>query len=173
MDRRGEKVVSVYWFAILFIVAGAVVYMVGVYYGEPYDVREMEAGLLINQVADCLTEGGFAGVLSEEYKGNNLLDTCKINLEVEDTESWDDDQFYLEIKVSDFMVSDLILIPSGIGDPIDETSFGNSNLKSNCDKEGRNFPICLERSFYTVDESGTNSYAIKILSVVRKTEKNA
>ena len=58
-DKKGtDKIISVYWFAVLFIVAGGIVYMTAIFYGEPYDVREIEANLLTNQIADCLSEGG-------------------------------------------------------------------------------------------------------------------
>ena len=42
MNRRGEKYLSVYWFVILAIVAGGIIAMVFVFYGKPYDIREIE-----------------------------------------------------------------------------------------------------------------------------------
>ena len=45
-----EKIISVYWFVILIIIAGAVVAMVSLFYGSPYDVRVTEANIMINQV---------------------------------------------------------------------------------------------------------------------------
>ncbi len=60
MNKLGtDKIISIYWFAILFIVAAAVVYMASVFYGGPADVREIEANILINQVADCVSQGGY------------------------------------------------------------------------------------------------------------------
>ena len=51
LNKKGtDKIISVYWFTILFIVAGAIVYMAAAFYGEPYDVREIEANILINQI---------------------------------------------------------------------------------------------------------------------------
>src|SRR3989344_5603718 len=46
-----EKIISVYWFVILIIIAGAVVAMVSLFYGSPYDVRVTEANIMINQVS--------------------------------------------------------------------------------------------------------------------------
>jgi len=58
-NKRGaEKVLSVYWFVILLLVAGGVFAMVYNFYHHPYDVREIEANLMINTVADCVSTGG-------------------------------------------------------------------------------------------------------------------
>lgn len=160
MNIRGtDKIMSVYWFAILFIVAAAVVYMVGSFYGQPYDIREVEANVLINNIADCIAGGGYLNKEIIDTEGefllnnDNFLEVCNLNFNVEDTTGWkEQEQYYVEIDVF------------GIAK-------GNVNLKLDCDKEGKNFPVCVERSFYVLDKEG-KSYEIKILSVVRKTEKN-
>ena len=162
MDKHGaDKIISVYWFAILFIVAAAIVYMVVSFYGEPYDVRELEADILADKVADCLAEGGYLKEGIFESLSNNLLETCNFNFEVEDIHNWDDDQLYVEIKIYNFSSKTKIF----------EISEGNINLKENCELEGNNFPFCLERSFYVIDKDN-NQYQVNILSIVRKTEKN-
>ena len=38
--------------------------------------------------------------------------------------------------------------------------------------KGKNFPFCLDRKFYVIDKED-NQYVVNILSIVRKTEKNA
>ena len=58
-NKKGDKLISVYWFVILFIVAGAIAYMTVSFYGEPYDIREAEAYALTNKVARCLSEAGY------------------------------------------------------------------------------------------------------------------
>ena len=157
MNSQGtDKIISVYWFVILFIVAGAVVYMAGVFYGNPYDVREAEANVLINHIADCIAEGGYLNkeVVDEEGKfllnNDTFLEICHLNFNVEDTQGWREQrQYYVEVSVF------------GI-------TKGNVNLKDFCERKEKN---CVQRSFYVLDKEG-KSYEIKILSVVRKTEKN-
>jgi len=167
-NKKGtDKILSVYWFAILFIVAAAIVYMVILFYGKPYDVREIESRILTNQIADCLSEGGYLkeNILGNEDFKNNFLKECHLNFDVEDVYDWKElGQYYIEIKFYDFNQNlDLNF----------DISEGNINLKENCDKEGENFPFCSERSFYTLDKNNKNKqYEIKILSIVRKTEKN-
>jgi len=168
MNRRGtDKIISVYWFAVLFIVAAGIVYMAAVFYGAPYDVREVEANIMINQIADCISTGGELNDNWNELTLDNLLEVCHLNFEVEDTYGWKNGQFYAEINYSDFDVEKGILLDS---EKL-KSSAGNSLLNDYCELKGKYMPICVERSFYVLDKA-TNKYVIKIKSVVGKAEKN-
>jgi len=158
MNKLGaDKVLSVYWFAILFIVAGGIVYMVAVFYGAPYDVREVEANLLINQVADCVATGGtLNGNLNKLVDEPTLLQICKINFKVEDEFSWKEDQFYVKISSGDFEKTSGVI----------EKVFGNSDLETNCNL-GKTMPKCVERNFYVSDGK-----VIKIKVGIKKVNKN-
>ena len=160
--KGGDKIISVYWFAILFIVAAAVVYMVSSFYGTPYDVRELEANALANKVADCFSEAGYIRDNWREINEDNFLTLCGLNFDVEDVHNWNDDQHYIEVRVNNFESNEAF----------PEITQGNANLKLSCGSEGKNLPVCIQRTFYTIDLDG-NQYEIQILSAVRKTEKNA
>lgn len=163
MNRRGDKLISVYWFAILFIVAGGIVYMVSAFYGRPYDVRAAEADILTTKIARCISEAGYLKeeVLTEDFK-NNFAETCAINFQVEDIYGWRErGQYYIEVEILDFNTKQ----------KISEISEGNQGLKPDCELDGKGFPVCIERSLYSIDKEG-NQYQINILSIVRKTEKN-
>ena len=161
LNKRGtDKIISVYWFAILFIVAGGIVYMAGVFYGEPYDIRDIEANFLTNKVADCLSEGGRLVESWDKINSENFLQRCNLNFNVEDFKGWKNDKYYVNVSYREF--NNNKWSDSFIG--------GNFNLEQSCNK-GKNNPLCVERSFYTLDE-GNIQYVIKIKSVVRKTEKN-
>lgn len=167
-NKKGaEKIISVYWFAILFIVAGAMVYMVSSFYGKPYDVREIEAGLLSDKAAECFSYAGYLkeGVLVQTFR-ENFLENCGITFETEDTYGWGEEaQYFLQANVYDFNT-----YPET--SPLFSFSDGNTNLQNFCNIKGENSPICLEREIYTLDKEG-NQYTIKITSIIRKTEKNA
>jgi hypothetical protein len=161
--RGGDKIISVYWFVILFIVAAAIVYMVASFYGKPYDVRTIEVNALTNRVADCVSEGGY---IKEEFLStgqvSDVLSKCNLNFNVEDSYNWKaEGQFYTEFEVIDFNSKT----------KISEFSVGNANLKDFCEMKGENFPVCLRRSFYSIDKNNVQ-YQVNILSVVRKIEKN-
>lgn len=167
MNKRGtDKILSVYWFAILFLVAAGIVYMVAVFYGQPYDVRDVEINILINKIANCFAEGGRLKYLLDEINNDNFLSKCGLTFNVEDTNNWENDQFYVNVSFYDFDNSNGI---GGIGR--NSIVYDNANLEDSCGT-GKYAPVCLERSFYVLDKNSNNQYVIKILSIVRKTEKN-
>ncbi len=157
MNNRGaEKVLSVYWFVILILVAGGIFAMVYNFYHHPYDIREIEANIMLNKAADCISTGGKinSGVFENDFK-DNFMKTCDLTFETE----YEGPQYYLQVELGD-------------GFSIEE---GNQNLVSSCgleaEVEEEKLAKCVERSFYSLDSAG-NIYLIKILSIVRKTEKN-
>jgi hypothetical protein len=169
-NRRGaDKIISVYWFAILFIVAAGVVYMVSSFYGKPYDVRGIEVGLLTDKVADCISYAGLLreGTLSQEFK-DGFLEVCGITFGTEDSYGWTDkSEYFLQLN---FYGSDSYQDTSQ--NSLFEVSAGNSGLKDFCQLEGKGSPVCLERKFYTLDKEG-KKYVVKINSIVKKIEKNS
>jgi N-acetyl-anhydromuramyl-L-alanine amidase AmpD len=129
MNKKGDKMISVYWFVILFIVAAAVVYMVAIFYGAPKNVKEVESKLLANKVAECISQGGYLknGILGNNYFKNNLLKECNINFSVEDFSDWKEkEQYYLEVGIYKFNPS----LPDNIGEKVFNFSKGNINLKT-------------------------------------------
>ncbi len=163
-NKRGtDKILSIYWFAILFIVAGGIIYMVALFYGSPFDVREIEATLLSNQIADCVSEGGYVRDQAFQLTQDNFLESCNLNFNVENFSNWQiQGPYYVEFEISDFS--------SGVVS-LNFVSQGNVNLKEGCVMKGKNFPQCIERNIYSVDNMN-NQYKIKVLSVVSKVDKN-
>ena len=161
--KAADKIISVYWFTILFIVAAAIAYMVFSFYGEPYDIRKLETKALTNHIADCFSEGGYLkeGILNKVKE--DFFGECNLNFNTEDVYDWkEQEQYYVEISLHEFSSEQNIF----------QITEGNQNLKEFCSLKGENFPFCLERRFYTLDKDN-NQYTIKILSVVKKSEKNA
>ena len=160
-----DKIISVYWFAILIIVAGGIIAMVNLFYNSPYDIREIEAEILTNKIGDCFSDVGY--LKQEIFNGQNFLinkenflEKCKLNFNT----SEEDLQYYVQVNV--FKAQDL------------ENSFfevlqGNKNLKTDCflSEKYEKLSKCVEKGFFTLDNSG-NLYLIKILSVIDKSEKN-
>ena len=168
MNKKGDKILSIYWFLIMLIVAGGVFAMVYVFYGTPYDVRGVEARILTNQIADCISYNGkinsdfiSGGSLSSN---KNILDNCHLNF---NSNEWDTQQYYIEVTFYTL---------GNLNSPVLDLVKGNNNWATSCViQEGKpqdRLATCLQRSFYSIDDKN-NQYIIKILSVVRKTEKNA
>jgi len=153
-SKKGtEKVLSVYWFLILIIVAGGIFGMVYVFYGSPYDFRDVEARTLTNQIADCIAEGG---KLKIDMTNFDILRDCRLNFE---DSTYKEIQYYVKIEFLNLT-----------GNNLNEFSAGNNNFWSSCEIGNDNYgrlARCSERSFYVSD-----NVLVKILSAVRKTEKN-
>jgi hypothetical protein len=170
MNKRGDKILSIYWFVIMAIVAGGIFGMVYIFYGTPYDVRTVEANVLINQIADCISYAGKIdvnlisnGTVQFEKSGSDFLKNCHLAF---DTTEWKEQQYYTEINF--YNLSDLT-------NPILAIEAGNKNWPATCviQENGRKqtLPQCTQKSFYSLDDK-SNKYIIKILTVVRKSEKN-
>lgn len=167
MDKKGaERTLSVYWFAILIIVSGAIIAMVTMFYSYPYDVREIEGNLAINKFAGCISEGGilnselFEGETMNQNFGSNFIDFCDFDFE---DSSYDELQYYFEATFY-----------SDTGESLLDFNYGNSNWKQDCSLDEEDYgrlAKCVEREFFSVDSQG-NIYSIKVLSIVGKLDKN-
>ena len=138
MNRRGEEILSVYWFLILVIVAGGIVLMVSTFYGKPYDVQTFEAQIMINKVVDCLSDEN--GILREDVNSENFIEECSFDF-------GDNGEFYLEIE------------NLGIAE-------GNFNLKEFCELNEESV-VCVDRNIYFLDADERENI-IKILSAISK-----
>ncbi len=170
--RGGSKVLTMYWFVILIIVAGGIFSMVYSFYNYPYDVRELEGEIMINSIADCLSSKG--EINSELFDENefsesfrtSVLEKCNLNLEVEESLEIDT-QYYFKI---DFYNA------SNLNVPVFDISAGNKNLVADCniqeEKEYMRAARCVEDDFFSFNKDNGDLYLIKILSAIKKTEKN-
>lgn len=165
INKKGaEKIISVYWFVILIIVAGGIYAMVSTFYGHPYDVRDLEATILMNNVADCISKQGHLEEFVFDEEETNFLEKCNITFATEDFSNWKErGQYYLEINFYDVGEINLKTILEG-----------EKSLKKDCDlNKNKSFellPTCVNGRFYSLDNN--KQIFIDILSVVRKTEKN-
>lgn len=168
--KGGGKIMAMYWFVILMLIAGGIFAMVYTFYYHPYDVRELEAETMINHVADCLSnQGNLTSKLFNEqgFDQNFSIDfyeNCHLNFEAESS-FLDEPQYYL--KVNFYKAEDL-------ENSLFEISKGNLNLIASCniqeEKEYEKEAKCLEDGFFSFN--GEDLYLINILVVIKKTEKN-
>jgi len=84
LNKKEGKLFSIWWFAVLFITGLGIFLMVYFFYGSPYDIRSLEAHILANKVADCVSYAGrvnsnliSGGVISEGKE--NFLENCHLN----------------------------------------------------------------------------------------------
>src|SRR3989344_4017276 len=85
-NKKGDKILSIYWFAILAIVVVGIVAMVIVFYGKPYDIRKEESGVLTMKIADCLSDGKY---LDKKINNENIIAECHFVL---------NDEYFFEVS---------------------------------------------------------------------------
>jgi hypothetical protein len=181
-NKRGmEKVVAIYWFAILILVAAGFFAAVYTFYSSPYDVRELEANVLINRVADCLSSEGKLNEklfkdekFSEEFK-SNFKKECNLNFDTFESEFKKEEmQYYVKVNFYDFNEFESPEKSKSLFEIVE----GNKNLVSDCkiqEKENNEYgrvAKCSEKILYSLGEND-KGYFVKIFSIIRKTEKNA
>lgn len=171
MNRRGaDKLISIYWFIILVLVAGGVVMMVNVFYSSPYDIRGTEANILSTRVANCIYFGGkmnkdligVNGVFKQEFK-DNFLSHCNLNFNPDTI--FTQNQYYVQV---DFYPFQEIEPKKSF-----ELSEGNKNWISDCNVKVSKpkLPVCYHDSFLAKGPTG-KLYLVKILSIVGNVDKN-
>jgi N-acetyl-anhydromuramyl-L-alanine amidase AmpD len=144
MDKKNKKgadqILTLYWFLIIFLIAGAVVFMASLFYGTPFDIRNSEGQILGDQIANCLTDKGYINdqVFSPDFQ-NNFLKDCHIDFTTEDFSDWKTNlQYYAEVEVDQFIPNPIQqsygetgnTIATNIGNKIVDVSAGNINLKT-------------------------------------------
>ncbi len=101
----------------------------------------------------------------EELFPSQCSSTEGIKISEEANLNIDNGEYYFEVHFTNFTS----------GASLNYVKEGNLNLEADCkiqeDREYKRSSKCFKRSFYAVDEQN-NPYSIKILTVVRKTEKN-
>lgn len=158
MNKKGtNKILSMYWFAILLIVVGGVVSMVTIFYNSPYDVREIEGNLMINQIVDCISE--HENLNSKVFEDFDVLEECNFKEDL----FGGDGEYFFNFSIYNFSDSKLV----------NSFSEGNNKLKADCNIEDEDYEKlskCIGREVYLVNEN--DLYKINILSAVKKVKKN-
>jgi len=148
-----EKVFSLWWFFVLAIVGLGIVVGVLIFYSMDFDVREIEAASLYNNLANCVIKQGY---LADNFfdKNFDIFEKCGLNKET--ILSGD---FYFKISIFD-----------GDRNLVKEISDGTRTFEADCKIEGKliakEFPKCIgkeERVIYYQDNEKKNA-AIHILA---------
>jgi len=167
-NKRGDKLISVYWFIILTIIAGGIVLMANAFYSTPYDVRNAEAKILSEKVADCIYFGGImnkdliasTGAFKKEFD-DNFLNRCQLNFDFK--EDFGGVEYYVGV---DFFISEVA------EESIFSITAGNKNWISDCEvKVGKKLVECYDNEFWSNSPDG-KSYLVKIKSIIKKTKEN-
>jgi hypothetical protein len=157
--KADERVLSIYLFIIYIIVGIGIVSGVLLFYGKPFDVRELEAGILGDKVIDCLVEQG-------ELKPDVLtvwtnLSECNFDFEDKSSTYEGSEEYYVDVKISNL---DKTSVKK-------EFSKGNNEIFQYCGLKGeKDFVRCVKNEIYILNDNGGNKEGVllSITSVVGK-----
>lgn len=166
-----EKMISVYWFVIVVLIAGAVVAMVSTFYGDPYDVRDVEANLMINKFSECVSD---SGKLNEDFlnqshlKDNvSLKSVCGFVFEKSSGQAGNQrSEYYLESQFYE-VESEKSLANYSAGSRAFKAQCRTQNETQN--HEG--FAKCVNRTVYVANDT-ESAYEVNVLAAVSKSDKN-
>jgi hypothetical protein len=170
MKKKGaDKMISVYWFFIIALVAGGIVMMVNAYYGKPYDVRGMESKILAEKVSDCIYPGGklnpslisVNGIFKQEFS-DNFLTRCGLNFD--SGKEFEKEQYYVRV---DFLGQE------NSKKSVFRIEEGNQNFVPDCTiaEGGKKIAVCQNETIW-VNAPDNKVYFVKILTIVGNTKKN-
>lgn len=137
--KGGEKYLSIWWFFVLVVVAGAFIIAVFGFYSADVDVKGIEAEILVNRVMSCLNEKGYF----QENNLKNIFESCYLSEKIINESG----KYYLEIWVYD---SDKKVKES--------LTFGVGDIKTQCGVKEKSrathYAECSNSSLFVVNEKG-------------------
>jgi len=144
-NKKGEDILSIWWFAVLFIVAGGIVFGTLSFYSDYADIRSFESEILVNKVERCLSHN----IKDSFFEGNlDIFNFC--NLYKNSFEK--DGNFFLKISENDKTIY----------------LFATQKFDEQCKIKTRvirakYFPECAEKEIMVFDEEG-KSHFLKIVA---------
>jgi len=178
--RAGEKYISIWWFAILLIIAVFIAIGVAANSAADYSIKQIEAEVMRDKVIGCLIENGYLidDILNETF---DILKECNINKKIVDVKDGEQGRYFLLVEVFDF--DSCKLEDAGIKcensltlkDGKEIYEFGVGSFKTDCKLEGSNRPKCAEdytpvankkgQKFFLHVFAGSNQAGRKVIGV--------
>lgn len=139
--KADSKFLSIWWFAVIVVVAVGIVIGVEIFFSGKIDVRILESEILANKVINCLNERGYFNVefLSDN---KNIFSLCSLNEAIIDKSS----NYFLKLN---FVEADTKkALPVFIA--------GNSAFEKDCEIvsgmiRARDYPRCVYKKFSLLD----------------------
>jgi hypothetical protein len=150
--RADSKLLSIWWFAILGIIATVVVVSTLMFYSGKLDVRLIESDILSERVIDCFVDNGF---LRQDILGANfdLFSTCGISKSMIENSG----NFYMNVTV---FSEDKKQIKSYV--------YGNQAFAKECAigdvmKKSTNYPLCISKKIEVLSRN-QNKFSLNVLA---------
>ena len=152
--KAGTKLLSVWWFLVLVIIAIGIVAGTSIFITKKIDTRAVEADILVSRAIICLVN---QGIIREDFlKENfNIFQKCALSEKIIDKSS----NYFLNISLFDATSNKLVNVP---------LVYGNHAFEKECKVPASgvvapNFPRCSEKSLDVIDSSG-NKFKLNIIA---------
>ena len=147
--KGGEKLLSLWWFFVLGVIAGGIVIAVMIYSAADVSVKELEADILGERILDCIIKEGYL----IDFDESDILTECDLDEKMFTKGS----DFYFEIGV--FKEGNLVeeVIKKG------SSAFEKECSISMSDVDAKHFPDCILQKENILDEKGER-LEIKLLT---------
>lgn len=145
-NKKGDNVLSIWWFGILVFVGGGIVFGALLFYGAYVDVRLVESEILNNKISNCLVSDN---VFDQEILNKDFLNECNLNQEL-------------------FQQGSKYFIKVDFDNQYQTLKFGNNALEIDCGikkkiLKANEFPDCTTNKLNVMDLNG-NDVEIIILT---------
>jgi hypothetical protein len=131
------NLLSVWWFAILVTVSAGIVLGVSFFYSISLDTRSVEANILSDKIADCLSKQTPENI--EFIKSFDIFSKCGLNKNVFENGS----NFYINVSVFN-------------GEKTESVQFGKTSIGKDClisnSVNAKYFPQCYENDLVIYDK---------------------
>ena len=148
-NKKGqEEFLSVWWFLIITIIGVFISIGVIIFYSSAIDVKGIEAHILATKTADCFVQNGYLTFNLNSIDKSLIFEKCNLNKEILDSK-----EYYLGISFYGYESNQKLREPVQIGNPTFQTF---------CELEGKNYPTCVTKNIYTLNEENQNFKKLKI-----------
>jgi len=149
--KAGEKILSLWWFAVLAIVGVGIIAGTLMFYSKDIDVRGIEADIISDKIMDCLANRG--NINQDFLDGSfDIFDKCYLDKDILASEQG---LYYIKISVS------------GAGVNFEPKRFGNFGLEEDCSIQEKTnskyFARCSEKNVLVLDNQ-KNKLKLSILT---------
>ena len=148
-----EFVIWFFRFLLLIIIIVMIVAAVTVFYSKQYDIRQIEANILSDELVQCLTDDG----VMNESDFNGAFGKCLPNI--------NENEYYINLSIK-------------LANGMKSIYYGKKDLELICQLKKIKLqypPACVKQRYYVVFDNGEerNSANFNMLIAIAKLEKNA
>lgn len=162
--KADERLLSIWMFLSWIIIGGGLVWGVALFFSSSVDVRQSEANILNQRIADCLTSDFNISKFDSNF---DLFSKCALRKNIIENS----DFYYINLTIDSYTgnnILDAYFSGSAVKSPVYNILYGVGYFEADCNyqlnknKAELNFAQCSFRKIVILDKN--QAYEIKILT---------